>query len=159
MTSLQSVKCPDCGAQLEFESRDLPHLVRCSYCDASIIIRPENHLSEPEHSPPHPEVPELPDSFYSLIAADKKIEAIKLYRQIANVGLKEAKDAVLKISQGLSIAPYNRQGSSAADLTPVQKTEILALLSAGRKIDAIKLYRQWCGCGLKEAKEAVDQMS
>ncbi|MDH5508027.1 MAG: hypothetical protein OEZ02_12470 [Anaerolineae bacterium] len=26
-------------------------------------------------------------------------------------------------------------------------------------MDAIKLYRQWCGCGLKEAKEAVDQMS
>lgn len=34
--------------------------------------------------------------------------------------------------------------------------QIEALLRAGQKIDAIKLYRQNYGVGLKEAKDAVD---
>src|SRR5919197_80456 len=33
-----------------------------------------------------------------------------------------------------------------------------ALLRRGRKIEAIKVYRELTGVGLKEAKDAVDQM-
>ena len=36
--------------------------------------------------------------------------------------------------------------------------EIVALLRIGRKIEAIKLYREMTGLGLKEAKDAVDRM-
>ena len=36
--------------------------------------------------------------------------------------------------------------------------EIIALLRRGRKIEAIKLYREMTGLGLKEAKDAVDRM-
>ena len=32
-------------------------------------------------------------------------------------------------------------------------------LRAGRKIDAIKLYREETGLGLKEAKDAIDKLS
>ncbi|MGK8489526.1 ribosomal protein L7/L12 [Nocardia asiatica] len=35
--------------------------------------------------------------------------------------------------------------------------EIDALLRQGRKIHAIKRYRELTGCGLKEAKEAVER--
>jgi ribosomal protein L7/L12 len=35
---------------------------------------------------------------------------------------------------------------------------VLAALSAGKKIEAIKLYRQRTGVGLKEAKDAVEAM-
>ncbi|MGK8508940.1 ribosomal protein L7/L12 [Nocardia asiatica] len=35
--------------------------------------------------------------------------------------------------------------------------EINALLMEGRKIHAIKRYRELTGCGLKEAKEAVER--
>lgn len=37
-----------------------------------------------------------------------------------------------------------------------RRAEIEALLFANRKIEAIKLYRESNGGGLKEAKEAVD---
>jgi len=36
--------------------------------------------------------------------------------------------------------------------------EIVALLRMGRKIEAIKLYRQQTGTGLAEAKAAIDRM-
>lgn len=36
--------------------------------------------------------------------------------------------------------------------------EVRSLAASGRKIDAIKLYRELMGVGLKEAKGAVDAM-
>ncbi len=36
--------------------------------------------------------------------------------------------------------------------------EVHSLAAAGRKIEAIKLYREVTGLGLKEAKDAVDAM-
>ena len=36
--------------------------------------------------------------------------------------------------------------------------DIIMLVRQGRKIEAIKLYREKTGVGLKEAKDAVDRM-
>ncbi|MFB7502854.1 ribosomal protein L7/L12 [Streptomyces broussonetiae] len=36
--------------------------------------------------------------------------------------------------------------------------EVLALVREGKKIHAIKVYRESTGAGLKEAKEAVDRL-
>ena len=37
-------------------------------------------------------------------------------------------------------------------------TEVQTLIAQGRKINAIKLYREQTGVGLREAKEAVDAL-
>ena len=37
--------------------------------------------------------------------------------------------------------------------------EVAGLVRAGRKIEAIKLYRETTGAGLKEAKDAVDRLA
>jgi ribosomal protein L7/L12 len=37
-------------------------------------------------------------------------------------------------------------------------SEILAMVAAGNKIGAIKLYRELTGCGLREAKNAIDAL-
>jgi len=39
------------------------------------------------------------------------------------------------------------------------ESRILAELQAGRKISAIKIYREMTGMGLKEAKEAVEELA
>ncbi len=36
--------------------------------------------------------------------------------------------------------------------------EVTAAIAAGRKIEAIRLYRQHAGCDLKTAKEAVERV-
>ncbi len=46
-----------------------------------------------------------------------------------------------------------RLGVEEAPLTEVQE-----LVTQGRKINAIKLYREQTGVGLREAKEAVDSL-
>ncbi|HEV7300698.1 MAG TPA: ribosomal protein L7/L12 [Tepidisphaeraceae bacterium] len=46
-----------------------------------------------------------------------------------------------------------------ATLSDGDRAKIQALIFAGRKIQAIKLYRGATGQGLKEAKDAVDAMT
>ena len=79
-----------------------------------------------------------PDQRNAIIAALKsgnKIEAIKLCREATGLGLAEAKAWVEKLeaSPDATVPPVVGEGvlSSVADL-----------LFAGRKIDAIKLYRE-----------------
>lgn len=76
-----------------------------------------------------------------------KIKAIKMYREQTGVGLKEAKNAVETMEQ-----------RKIFEMTEMYKGDeaIEYMLIAGNKINAIKLYRQRTGVGLKEAKDAVD---
>jgi hypothetical protein len=68
-----------------------------------------------------------------------------------------SQDADPAASTGTSSA--GRQ-TTAATGPPVSEfdSEVLALLTSGKKIDAIKFYRETKGTGLKEAKEAVEAL-
>ena len=82
----------------------------------------------------------------------RKIEAIKLYRERTGAGLKEAKDAVEAIERGdMARMPGGIEGPLEAGL--------LGLLREGRKIEAVKRYREATGAGLKEAKDAVEALA
>ena len=92
------------------------------------------------------------------IVAKRKINAIKLYREFTGEGLKEAKEAVEAIERGQkpTFSAYHSPSSSqpAGDLM----AQIEAELRTGRKINAIKLYREAHNVGLKEAKDTIDEM-
>lgn len=81
----------------------------------------------------------------------QKIDAIKLYRRATGAGPKESKEAVESIEPG-----FHRVENvySQADF----QSQIIALLEKNHKIEAIKLYRETTGAGLKESKDAVDQI-
>ena len=49
-------------------------------------------------------------------------------------------------------------GAQPALLPPEIEAQVRALLTAGRKIEAIKLAREATHCGLKEAKDLVESM-
>jgi ribosomal protein L7/L12 len=88
------------------------------------------------------------------LAAGNKIAAIKHYREATGLGLRDAKDAVEAIAAGrapspLAAAPVAAVGGNAT---------VLTLLAAGRKIEAIKVYREATGVGLKDAKDAVEAL-
>jgi ribosomal protein L7/L12 len=92
----------------------------------------------------------------SLIAAGRKIEAIRLYRERYGVGLKEAKDAVDAFARGapLTFAASPPRSGLADD--PELASIIDPLLREGRLIQAIKEYRDRRPVGLKEAKEIIE---
>jgi ribosomal protein L7/L12 len=65
------------------------------------------------------------------------------------VGLKQAKEAVEAIERGEPLPIPEMVDESF-------ERELISLLDQGQKIEAIKLYRERTGVGLKEAKDAVE---
>ena len=84
------------------------------------------------------------------LAAGEKIEAIKLLREATGLGLAEAKDAVERME---------REPGEGATPSPAVPPTVRAALMAGNKIEAIRLYREAMGGGLKDAKEAVERIA
>ena len=103
----------------------------------------------------------LQQELEGLLAQNQKLHAIKLYRQRTGCGLREAKAAVESIERGQTSfqTPANLYPSATNQFIGDDfNTEIRRLVLEGKKINAIKLYRERTGCGLREAKEAVDRM-
>jgi ribosomal protein L7/L12 len=50
------------------------------------------------------------------------------------------------------------RGETNADSTDAAKREAAALMKQGKKIEAIKVYREKTGVGLAEAKAAVERL-
>ena len=91
-----------------------------------------------------------------LVASGNKLEAIKQFRNMADVGLAEAKAFIEAMEPG-------GHRSSAPDATPrnLRSAEeaAMAVIRSGNVIEAIKRYRQHSGVGLKEARDAVEALS
>lgn len=87
-----------------------------------------------------------------LLASGNKIAAIKRFREATGVGLAEAKSAVESMEAGASFSAQHRADN------PDLNDQIVGLLGRGEKIEAVKLYREQIGCGLKEAKDAVERI-
>jgi ribosomal protein L7/L12 len=89
------------------------------------------------------------------LAAQDKIEAIKLVRERTGMGLRDAKEYVegLGLDQPAPLPP-SPAATGSADLD----TEVRHLVTQGAIIEAIKLVRERTGLGLKEAKDYVDRL-
>ena len=111
------------------------------------------------------------DEIVELLTRRQKITAIKRYREMTGVGLQQAKMAVeqmereLLLGQPLSM-PASPAMGSVGDVDEQEEGAALAFLAevrqlalSGKKIAAIKLYREKTGVGLKEAKDVVDRMA
>jgi ribosomal protein L7/L12 len=102
------------------------------------------------------------------IRANRKINAIKIYREATNLGLKEAKDAVEEIERSISmgLSPTFIESMPSENVPTVGslifgsdwQARVEAEIRADRKIEAIKIYREATGLGLKESKDAVEEL-
>ncbi len=99
---------------------------------------------------------------FSHIRSGNKIEAIKLYREQTGLGLKEAKDAVDALEKAINAGiPVDSMLTAPPSTNLPQGNwmqEVMDEIRAGRKINAIKIYRENSGLGLKESKDAVDAL-
>jgi ribosomal protein L7/L12 len=77
--------------------------------------------------------------------AELELQVAELYRRIGQEPLSGFRD--------------DRFGGGFSDQGPAADPRLLELVQAGKTIQAIKLYRELTGVGLKEAKDAVDAMS
>lgn len=173
---VESLKCPECGAPLDFlppetVAGETPAVVsHCPYCGAALHLRleaetlfqkgqqyaaPLEYEGLPEEKGgiiPEAAAASMAAELVTLIQTGQKIEAIKRYRQRTGVGLLEAKTAVERIGAAPRPEPEYRVESSPLE------TSVRRLLAEGKKIEAIKLYKERTRTGLKEAKSAVDNI-
>ncbi|GAA5072632.1 ribosomal protein bL12 [Nocardia iowensis] len=82
---------------------------------------------------------------------ERKIDALnfKMDRILEHLGIQES--PALPTDEPVRAAPVTTRPGSG------NFAEIDDLLAQGKKIHAIKRYRELTGCGLKEAKEAVER--
>ncbi|MFE8597638.1 hypothetical protein [Archangium violaceum] len=100
----------------------------------------------------------------ALVREGRTIDAIKRYRELTGEGLKESKDAVEQLAEGRpprfsSAALQHMTGAPPGEsLSTGQRAELERLIVEGKKIEAIKLHRQFARTGLKEAKDEVEAL-
>jgi ribosomal protein L7/L12 len=135
------IRCPFC------DHKNPAGTTRCGECQAELFASPEDAADSADSEPLS-----LDGRVIALLRDGRKIEAIKLYRDLTGAGLKEAKDAVEALERDGSL-PTTRDASSGDD------ADLLDLLRTGQKIRAIKLYRDKTGAGLAESKNAVEALA
>jgi large subunit ribosomal protein L7/L12 len=145
-----SLTCPSCGAPLDYDGKS--SVIRCRFCKNVALIP---GLPSTQEATPRASLEEV----QQLAQSGNVVEAIKRYRELYGVGLKEAKDAVEALSAGKVIEVHRvYSGPLSAEETGRVLEEVQELLRTGDKINAIKHYREVNDVSLTQAKAVVDQV-
>ena len=168
----QTFNCPNCNAPLDYEKAGAL-TVRCPYCNSSVVVPEalrsvsraaahEDPWQRAQASMGLPDIGQLAKlkEIGDLVRSGNKIGAIKIFRETFDVGLKEAKDAVEALERGEPVTLTHVDVSSQGEVTSLVgddlEAAVQALLAQGKKIEAIKIYREATDLGLKESKDAVE---
>lgn len=145
-----TLNCPSCGAPLEYDGTS--SIVRCRFCKNIALIP---GLPAAQEATPRASLDEV-----RLLAQNgDHAGAIRRYRELYGVGLKEAKDAVDALAAGKVIEMHRAFSSPlSAEETGRVLDEVKELLRSGNKIAAIKHYRELNDASLTQAKDAIDQV-
>jgi ribosomal protein L7/L12 len=99
--------------------------------------------------------PDQVQKIHKLLHDKQLIQAVYVYHEATGVSLAEAREAVEEMARDELTKPP--AGVRNYD-DPVLESKIRSLLSKGKKIEAVKIYRAEYGISLKEAKDAVDRI-
>lgn len=94
-----------------------------------------------------------------LIDKDQKIAAIKYYRDKTGLGLADAKNYIDNMAlnrEFMNIEDFD-EPKVEIDMESLNR-ELVNLIKSGKKIEAIKIYREKTGKNLKESKEYIDSL-
>jgi outer membrane protein assembly factor BamB/ribosomal protein L7/L12 len=147
-TTPTSLTCPTCGAPLDADGTRT--IVRCKFCgNASLLPDAKTTRTTAQAS--------ALDEIRRLIRNGNLSEAIEYYRRAYGVDLSEAKDAIDALRAGRLVTASAQGSHTSEELTQALQT-VQRLLSDGKKIEAIKIYREYYDVSLARAKYAVDQI-
>lgn len=88
------------------------------------------------------------------IMEGRKIQAIKLYRDVTGCGLKEAKDAIefLIANPDYDLRGKNKNGASPLD------AGVREMLRAGRRDEALRIYQDFTGAEFDAAEDEIARL-
>jgi len=119
----KSFNCPNCAAPLDYDGgADLT--ITCLHCKSSVIVPDELRVESDARggfdlaqlAGQSAQLKEMA----RLIRAGKKIEAIKIYREVFGVGLKDAKDAIEALQAGKSVVTGAQASRITITTTPAR---------------------------------------
>lgn len=100
--------------------------------------------------------PEQVQEIHKMLHDKQLIQAVKVYRDATGVSLADAREAVEQMARNEFTKPPS--GIRNYD-DPVLEGKIRSLLSKGKKIEAVKIYRAEYGLSLNEARDAVERIA
>jgi ribosomal protein L7/L12 len=93
-----------------------------------------------------------------LIRQGQKLMAIKYLGDTFNISLPEAKMLVEAVEKEQSSSGSTQPTSSQVELSNIARAEVISLLMANKKIEAVKKVKTQLGIGLKEALDVVEEI-
>ena len=99
--------------------------------------------------------PNQEKKIHKLLHDKQFIQAVKVYHDATSVGLAEAKERVEEMARNEYAKPPS--GVRSFD-DPVLEGKIRSLLSKGKKLEAVKIYRDEYDTSLQDAKNAVERI-
>jgi len=88
------------------------------------------------------------------VSQKRKLEAVKLIYEATKCGLKEAKDYVDNLETVCVSSNIDELSPDYKDLD----SGLMALMAQGKKLEAVKLYKDITGSGLAESKDYVEDL-
>ena len=143
-----TLNCPACGAPLDVDGTSA--VVRCKFCGNVSLV--------PGILPSQAAAPASAlDEIRQLAGGGNLTDAIERYRATYGVDQGEAKNALDALQAGRLVTPSAPGMRPPEELTKALE-EVQRLLTAGNKIEAIKIYRENYDVSMQRAKYAVDQI-
>ncbi len=105
-------KCPSCGGRLAFDGGDHA-TVRCEYCGNTVIV-PQSLRSHTRSASLLSEKQEAIEEIVRLINAGNRQQATRLYAQTFAVERAQAREAVARLADGLSLSSQHMDVELAA---------------------------------------------
>jgi ribosomal protein L7/L12 len=100
--------------------------------------------------------PDQVQKIHQLLHDKQLIQAVYVYREATGVSLAEAREAVEEMARN----EYSKPPSGVRNFDdPVLEGKIRSLLSKGKKIEAVKIYRAEYSVSLNEATDAVERIA
>lgn len=96
---------------------------------------------------------QIEDDILTLVAQGAYLDAARLLQSRRSITLDKAAAEVDRLRKQITPLDADLAAGAADPITPA----IAEAIHSGHTIEAIKLYRQAHGIGLKEAKDAVDR--
>ncbi|MBC8871948.1 MAG: hypothetical protein H8E44_21165 [Planctomycetes bacterium] len=127
---------------------------KCPFCDHRNPASAElcGKCGGPLPTAPQTNGRSLEEQLLWLLDRDEKPDAISLYRQQTGAGQQDASDALDAFERGEPLPPLPEVEAGLEE-------EILTLLQGGKKIQAVRVYREQTGSDLKDALRAIDALA
>ncbi|MCB9098502.1 MAG: ribosomal protein L7/L12 [Anaerolineales bacterium] len=107
----QTFHCPNCNGPLEYAAEQV--VIECQFCGSAVVV-PESLRTRPtDFAATATQAVEQVEALAEIMAylqAGRKIEAIKRYRGLTGLGLKEAKEAVERLERGEPLVIHRGSG-------------------------------------------------